>query len=633
MTRPEPTRAPNRLPSFESGAVTPERGRGPRPLAAEIARRLRGVVRLWRLYLLRVEIRLAPTEAQRLFVLTVAIGGLCGFAAVAFHLAVDFFDSRMLEPALHAAGNLWVVWTILTPIFGGLVCGALLEFVFPNARGSGVPQVKAAFAATPPVVPLRDALGKFLVGSLQIGSGASLGREGPTVQICAGLASWLGRVVGVSSKARRRLLPVGVAAGIAAAFNAPIAAVTFTVEEVVGSLDQAMLSGVIVAAALAAVIERGLLGENPVFGVPSTYGLRHASSLVLYAGIGVAAGLAATVFNESLLGLRARMQRFSFVPAWAQPSLGGAATGVLAVAGVLAFKTTGIAGGGYATLARALNGGYVWWVLVGLSVLKLLATVASYSTGGAGGIFAPALFIGGALGGAIGTVDTTWFHHLDEPDGAFALVGMGAMFAGVIRAPMTSVLIIIEMTRGYSLILPLMIANMTAYVIARRFRAHSVYDALLEQDGIVLRSPAEVREGHRVSSYLERRGPVALSPGMPAREILLHCRPRDAKHVYPVVDGAGRLVGLLTHDELALLDSSRDLVDQTTASDVMRPPIAVGADDDLSRAIELMLTSGLRELPVIDSSGRLLSTVDDQTITRAYQRSAPQPVPDAAFRG
>jgi len=600
--------------------------RAPR-LFGRAGRQLRSIARLWRLYLLKLEIRLAPTEAQRLFILTVGIGALCGLTAVAFHLSIDFFETRLIEPALHVPGNAWMVWTIATPLLGGLLCGVLLEYVFPNARGSGIPQVKAAFAATPAVVPMRDAVGKFVVGSLQIGTGASLGREGPTVQICAGIASLLGRIVGVSPKAQRRLIPVGVAAGIAAAFNAPIAAVTFTIEEVVGTLDQAVLSGVIVAAALAAVIERSMLGENPVFDVPGSYGLRHASSLVLYAGIGLAAGLAAVAFSEALLGLRARFRGMSAIPNWAKPGLGGAATGGLAVVAFVAFKATGVTGGGYATLGKALNGEYIWWVLLGLSALKLLATVASYSSGGAGGIFAPALFIGGTLGGAIGTLDSTWFGHVDEPVGAFALVGMGAMFAGVIRAPMTSVLIIIEMTRGYSLILPLMIANMTAYVLARRFRSESVYEALLEQDGIKLKHPSDVSEIHRVASLLGGRELVALSPGMPGEEVLLRCGALDGKHVFPVVDGERRLIGIVTQEDLGLLGSSPELRPITTASDLMREPVAVRGGDGLGLAIEKMLTNGLRELPVVDDEGRLLGYVDDQSIAEAYQRR-PAPRPD-----
>jgi CIC family chloride channel protein len=583
-------------------------------------RRVRRTLRLWRLYLLRFEIRSAPSETQRLFLLTMGIGAICGLAAVAFHLAIEFVEARLIDRALHAGGRVWIAWTLITPMVGGLVCGALLEYVFPGARGSGIPQVKQAFASTPAVVPLRDAIGKFLVGSLQIGSGASLGREGPTVQICAGIASWFGRLASVSNETQRRLLPVGVAAGIAAAFNAPIAAVTFTIEEVVGTLDRAVLSGVIVAAALAAVIERSILGESPVFDVPGTYGLHHASSLVLYAGIGLAAGVVSIVFTESILALRVRFRRLPLLPAWTRPGLGGLMTGALAVVGLMTLRTSGITGGGYATLGEMLNGLFSWWVLLGLCGLKLLATVLSYSSGGAGGIFAPSLFIGGALGGAVGAIDAAWLGHQEDP-GAFALVGMGAMFAGVIRAPITSVLIIIEMTRGYSLILPLMIANMTAYVLARRFRPQSIYEALLEQDGIKLRNPAEEKP-LRVAEFLQTAQHVVLTPAMSAEEVMLRCSQGDTRHVYPVVDGEGRLVGIVTQEELGVLASTPEVMGITTAFDLMRAPANVRADDDLAQAINTMLTTGLRELPVTDSRERLIGCIDDQAVTRAYARQS-----------
>src|SRR4051812_31161631 len=176
-----------------------------------------------RAWALRFELRVAPTESQRLFGLTVAIGVVCGLAAVLFHFSIRFAEGLLFERAITAPGHLWIVWGVLTPALGGLAAGILLKYVFPNARGSGVPQVKVAYASRDGVVRFRDAVGKLLIASLQIGSGASLGREGPTVQICSGLSSTLGRFGRLSARNRRRLIPVGAAAGIAAAFNAPIA--------------------------------------------------------------------------------------------------------------------------------------------------------------------------------------------------------------------------------------------------------------------------------------------------------------------------------------------------------------------------------------------------------------------------
>ncbi len=587
---------------------------------ARLFRRVRGVARMWRVYALRLELRIVPTEPQRLFALTMVIGLTCGLAAVAFHLSIRLLEMNLIARAMAAPGNSWMGWTIVTPTIGGMICGALLQYVVPNARGSGIPQVKAVFALREGRLRFRDAAGKFIVGSLQIGSGASLGREGPTVQICAGIASLLGRLAGVSPKSLKRLIPVGAAAGIAAAFNAPIAAVTFTIEEVVGNLDKSVLSGVIVAAALAAVIERSVLGEHPVFEVPQGYGLHHASSLVLYAVLGVAAALASLAFTDGLLLLRARFRRMKLVPPWAQPGVGGAVTGILAVIAIRWLHTGGVTGGGYDTLERALDGKLAVEAMLVLGAMKLVATVSSYSSGGAGGIFAPSLFIGGMLGGAIGSVDVRLFGHEPDTVGAFALVGMGAVFAGIIRAPMTSVLIIIEMTGGYSLILPLMIANMIAYGVARRLRPTPVYEALLEQDGIHLYDKAvmDVLDGVPLGELFVR-GPalVAFAPAMRAGELL---RAQGRQDVYPVVDAAGKMVGIITSDDLRVLASEPDLELVVNAADIMRPPVMVHPQDDLRTALEAMLAHELRQLPVVDDQGKVAGFVDEAAIARVYLR-------------
>jgi len=279
---------------------------------------------------------------------------------------------------------------------------------------------------------------------------------------------------------------VGMAAGIAAAFNAPIAAVTFTLEELIGDLDQTMLSGVIVAAALSAVVEHSILGSNPVFHVNANYTLGKASSLVWYALLGLLAAVVSVTFTDSLLMLRAWFRHLKDVPRWVQPGIGGAATGAMAVLALALFHLNGVAGDPYGTLTLALTGKMTLTAMLVFCVLKLAATVCSYSSGGSGGIFAPSLFMGAMLGGSVGYLDVMVFHHPADSIGAFAVVGMGAVFAGIVRAPMTSVLIIFEMTGGYGLVLPLMIANMIAFILARHWRSVSVYDALLAQDGIHL---------------------------------------------------------------------------------------------------------------------------------------------------
>jgi chloride channel protein, CIC family len=444
-------------------------------------------------------VRRLPSERQRVLATTIVAGGACGLAAVAFHLSVTKLYGLLIDRAASAPGHAWIWWTILTPAGGGLLVGLGLMYWVPAAAGSGIPQVKVAYANRFGAITIKETVGKFVLCALQLGSGASLGVEGPTVQICAGVSSFLSRVARLSPKNQKRMASVGMAAGIAAAFNAPIAAVTFTLEELIGSLDQTMLSGVIVAAALAAVVEHSVLGANPIFQVPKLqiYTLENASSLIWYALLGLLAAIVSVAFTDSLLALRAWFRRLKSVPRWVQPAIGAAATGAMAVAAIGILHVNGIAGDSYKTLTQALLGNLPVTAMAVLCVLKLAATVTSYSSGGSGGIFAPSLFMGGMLGGAVGYLDVTVFHHPADSVGAFAVVGMGAVFAGIVRAPMTSILIIFEMTGGYGLVLPMMIANMSAYALARHWRETPIYEALLEQDGIVLERDVDPSEGGR----------------------------------------------------------------------------------------------------------------------------------------
>jgi CIC family chloride channel protein len=545
--------------------------------------------------------RWAPSERERVYVVMLIAGAVCGLAAVGFHLAIEKAEHLLIEEALAASSPSWMVMTIVTPALGGLVSGALLAYVVPDARGSGIPQVKVAYALKDGRLPLRQSVGKFVIGVLQIGSGASLGREGPTVQICVGISSTIGRWTALSRENMRRLVPVGAAAGIAAAFNAPLAAVTFTMEEVVGDLDQTILAGVVVAAAVAAAIERSVLGGRPVFDVPSGYGLHHADSLVLYALMGLAAAVVSVVFTDSLLRLRARMARTRRVPLWTQPAVGGVVTGALAVIAVRSVHANGMNGGGYGVLDQLLHGGLAWNVMLALCGMKLIATVFSYGTGGAGGIFAPALFIGAALGGTFGVLDVNILNHSRMEVGAFALVGMGAVFAGIIRAPITSVLIIFEMTGSYGLILPLMIASMIAYGCARRWRPIPIYEALLEQDGVVLPHPGRPAP-HALDQLKVAQAmtpdPVTIRDTDTAGAAFARITAAPFSS-FPVIDGESRFVGLVSESRLrreVAEGGSEHLVGALAGR-----KIASLAHEPLIDAIVLMEAQQTRQLAVIDN--------------------------------
>lgn len=567
--------------------------------------------------MLRFFNRFIPNESQRVFVLTLIIGALCGLTAVAFHLSIIWAESILIDRSLASPYMLWL--GILTPGVGALLSGLLLTYVVPGARGSGIPQVKVAYAVKGGRLPLRDAVGKFVIGVLQIGSGASLGREGPTVHICAGIASTLGRTFALSQKNLKRPLPVGAAAGIAAAFNAPIAAVTFTIEEVVGDLDQTVLSGVIVAAAIAAAIERAILGEHPVFTITQTYGLHHATSLLFYAFLGVAAAFVSLAFTESLLKLRGWFGKLTIIPGWTRPGVGGVVTGALAVAALFFLNVGGVNGGGYDTLSTALSGSLAFKVMAVLCVFKLIATVFSYSSGGAGGIFAPALFIGGMLGGVVGLLDVNLMGHSTNEIGAFALVGMGAVFAGIIRAPITSVLIIFEMTGSYGLILPLMLSNMTAYALARRFRPVPIYEALLVQDDIHLphhtKGMAHALEQIRVRDAFQP-DPIVLDSELTVADAVELVR-RHEFTTFPIIDGNERCVGVIT--EMRLRRSLADNGGLKLIRDIADNCHAVYADNPLSRAVTRMNHARVRQLAVVErgEGGKFLGIITMSDIVRA----------------
>lgn len=588
-----------------------------------VRERVQGWLDAARARIVRLSLRASPSEAQRIFGLTIALGGICGLVAVAFHLAIHAAQREVFERFGPEQGWVWIPWVLLVPAAGGVVAGVLLQRVVPSARGSGIPQIKAAYALDTSGARLRDAVGKFGVCVLQLGSGASLGREGPTVQICAGVATTIGRWMALSPANLRRLLPVGAAAGVAAAFNAPIAAVTFTIEEVVGTLDGTVLSGVVVAAALAAVVEHSVLGGNPILDAPGNAGLHHPSSLLLYALLGVLAAFVSIAFSDALLDTRQRFRRAERIPEWLRPGIGGLATGALAATAIATVGERGVGGGGYETLGRALEGGLALHVLALLCVLKLLATVASYSSGGAGGIFAPTLFIGAMLGGIVGNADVWLFgHEPGEELSSFALVGMGAVFAGVVRAPMTSVLIVFEMTGGYELVLPLMIANMTSYVIARRFRPTPIYEALLEQDGITLPHGTAAR-GSLLGLEVRSAMTTELIT-LPATSTVADAAAAAKQHghaTYPVIDAAGQFVGLLS--EARIQRTIAEGGAERPVSEVARRKDYCIPDEPLLRAVARMTRLGVRQLPVLErGTAQLAGILAMSDVLRAQVRAA-----------
>ena len=450
----------------------------------------------------------ARRDTHILFTLTVIVGGLGGLAAVGFHRSIDLINDRLLEPVLATPLVERLILLPLLLIGVGLLVGVLLDRVVPFARGSGIPEVKSAYVFGPGSrLSLRTVVGKFALGALSIGAGFSLGREGPTVQICAAIGAAVANVTRRPARIAKALISVGAAAGIAAAFNTPIAAITFAMEEVIGDLNQRLVGAIVVASVVAAVVERAMLGGRPSLLVP-TYSLGSWRELFAYALLGAIAGLGAHVFVRSLLGLRQSVRDRVPLPAWSKPAAGGVC---MAAIGLALPQTLGI---GYPTLSTALLGQFSWQRMTVLGVGKIAATVVSYGWGLSGGIFSPSLFMGAMVGGAVAHLVHPFAGPTTEIVGSFALVGMGAFFAGAIRAPITSILIIFEMTGDYAIILPLMISNVISYTVAARLQHVPIYDALLRQDGV----PMPEHETHRdlrslTVEQVMRASPATVAPG------------------------------------------------------------------------------------------------------------------------
>src|SRR5207249_1690659 len=354
---------------------------------------------------------LQDREEQVFLLLTLLIGALVGVTVVVFILLTERLGVRLYP----AGGAAWR--RLLVPIAGSLGMGYLLYRYFPDARGSGVPQTKAALYAREGNISLGTVIGKFFCTSATLASGIPLGREGPAVQVGAGLASVLGRKLGLRPEKVKALLPVGAAAAIAAAFNTPLAAVLFALEEVVGDLHAPVLGSVVLASATSWAMLRLLLGNDPLFQVPQ-YQLVSPLEFVVYAVLGVAGGLMSVVFTKLLLGMRERFLRFPRKTVWLQPLAGGL------VVGLMGWFVPQVLGVGYKHVGDALNGGMAVRLMVLLLILKLLAVTISYASGNAGGIFGPSLFIGAMLGGIVGNVAHGLLPTYVATPGVYALVGM-----------------------------------------------------------------------------------------------------------------------------------------------------------------------------------------------------------------
>jgi CIC family chloride channel protein len=529
---------------------------------------------------------LRAREEQVFLVLTLLIGALVGLIVVAFILVTERFGVRLYP----VGGAAWR--RLLVPVIGSLGMGYLLYRFFPDARGSGVPQTKAALYARGGRISLATVFGKFFCTSATLASGIPLGREGPAVQVGAGIASVLGRKLGLRPEKVKALIPVGAAAAVAAAFNTPLAAVLFALEEVVGDMHAPVLGSVVLASATSWAMLRLLLGNDPLFQVPQ-YQLVHPGEFAIYAVLGVAGGFVSVAFTKLLLWVREKFLKFPKKTVWFQPLAGGL------LVGVMGWFVPQLLGVGYKHVGEVLNGRMAFRLMLLLLVLKLIAVATSYASGNAGGIFGPSLFLGAMLGGIVGTVAQHLLPGYVASPGAYALVGMGTAFAGIVRAPMTSVVMIFEITRDYAVIVPLMISNLISLFISSRLQKQPIYDVLAHQDGIHLPT-AETRqqEGQRQVVQAMRDATETLNAKMTVMQALEETKSSEF-HSWPVCDDRG-VIGILSLRTLKKANSDgsankrlREFVDPNGFPHVHE-------DHSLNLALERMGANQLDVLPVVN---------------------------------
>ncbi|HEU4680109.1 MAG TPA: chloride channel protein [Gemmatimonadales bacterium] len=559
-------------------------------------------------------------ESQLALVLSLVIGALVGLVVVAFILLTGRLAARLYP----AGGSGWR--RALVPILGSLITGFLLYRWFPDARGSGVPQTKTALFLRDGVISLRTVLGKFFCCSASLASGISLGREGPAVQIGAGLASVIARRLGLSKQYVKALVPVGSAAALAAAFNTPIAAVLFSLEEIMGDLHAPILGSVVLSSATSWMVLHLVLGDEPLFHVAG-YHLVNPLELLMYALLGVIGGLGSVAFVKLLLRLRRGFLELPRRTGWLQPVAGGLTVGV---AGYFFPQVLGV---GYADIDRVLAGDVVLKVVVILAVLKIIATAVCYASGNAGGVFGPSLFIGAMMGAAVGSVAHLMMPGLTAGPGAYALVGMGTAFAGIIRAPLTSVIMIFELTRDYNIIVPLMVSNLIAFFISHRLQPQPIYEALARMDGIHLPS----RELRPEAARFQILSAMRPAPGiLPAQigigEALARLRESPLR-TWPVADDKG-LAGMVQQAELerAVADGRADqqvaalLRDRASAQSQHPDALPhLHPDHSLTLALERLGTLQQDVLPVVsrDNVRELLGVVTLHDILKSYGVARP----------
>lgn len=555
-------------------------------------------------------------------VLALVLGVLGGLGNLLFQGLIDLFRVLAWGGADDFLGRYRAAPLVLKlgiPLLGGFLGGLVILYLAPEAKGHGVPAVMKAVALRGGVIPRRTVAGKTIASSLCLAAGGSVGREGPIVQIGSAIGSALGQLLRLNTSRMRTVVACGATAGIAATFNSPIAGAFFSAEVILGDFGLGNFAPVVASAVVATLVSQLHAGGNdPVFAVPVEAGLTDGRELLLYAALGLGAALVAVLFMKVL---HKAEDLFDALPLWPplRTTLGGLGFGLIGLA------TPEVLGNGYASITAALNGELVLRSLLILLAMKILATSITLGTGNSGGIFAPSLFMGVMYGGALGHLFHGWFPAWTAGPGAYALVGMGAVVAAAIHAPITVIIMAFEMTRDYALILPLMLAVVLATLTSQKLQRHSIYTFKLAREGIdLLRGrDANVLRRLRVGEVMDRRYD-AIAPEARLDEVLAHLA-ASRHHESLIVDREGCLTGILTLDEVKrALPQLGQLGGLLIAQDMaITDPPTLRSDENLDDAMRAFGRLNIEEIPVVDPAdpGRPIGLLVRHDVITAYNQA------------
>ncbi len=567
------------------------------------------------------------------------VGVGTGLGAVLFIELIAFVQRIFFEYAPSKLGFLGRGMFILAPAMGGLIAGPIIAFFASEAKGHGVPEVMQAIALRGGRIRPRVVVAKVAASAACIGSGGSAGREGPIVQVGAALGSTVGQWFHLSDSRIRNLVACGAAAGIAATFNAPIAGVLFATEIIIGELQLGMLGSVVMSAVAASTVARIFLGDRPAFDIPN-YGVQTPGEVLLYALLGVLAAFVAVGFIRMLYSMEDWFDEWKF-PEALKPAVGGLLLGGMAffypmVLGLgfvsneeaklgfpLAENVPHVLGSGFPTIEAALLGELSFGLLVVLIFLKPLATSLTLGSGNSGGVFAPALLSGAVLGGAFGRIVEYFVPGMTAGPGAFAVVGMAAVFAGSARAPFTAILIVFELTDDYRLILPLMAGVIMSMIVAERLHRESIYTLKLTQRGIRLRRgrDIDIMETVRVDEVMER-DPDTIPADLPV-DLLANEFLRTGHHGFPVLNDDGSLFGVVSLEDFRRATKAKQDADvQLAVRDIAtNNVVTVYPDDYVGTALQRMAPRDLSRLLVVarEDPHHLLGVVRRNAIVQAYE--------------